>query len=53
MLCFYIMLWDGHGGMTLPMGKITKDYLINHRLTPYQYAPNLFRVLCCVDAFNE
>ena len=41
------------GGMTLLMGRITKDYLINHRLTPYQCAPNLFRVLGCVDAFNE
>ena len=33
------------GGMTLPMGKITRDYLLNHRLTPHQCAPNLFRVL--------
>ena len=41
------------GGMTLPMGRITKDYLINHRLTPYQCAPNLFRVLGCVDVLNE
>ena len=41
------------GGMTLPMGRITRDYLINHRLTPYQCAPNLFRVLDCVDALNE
>ena len=31
------------GGMTLHMGRIIKDYLINHRLTPYQCAPNLFR----------
>ena len=23
------------GGMMLPMGRITRDYLINHRLTPY------------------
>ena len=30
------------GGMTLLMGRITKDYLINHRLTPYQCAPNLY-----------
>ena len=22
-------------GMTLPMGRVTRDYLINHRLTPY------------------
>ena len=24
------------GGMTLPMGRITRDYLINHRLCPHQ-----------------
>ena len=41
------------GGMTLPMGRVTRDYLINHRLTPHQCAPNLFRVLGYVDAFNE
>ena len=23
------------GGMTLPIGRITRDYLINHRLTPH------------------
>ena len=37
----------------LPIGRITRDYLINHRLTPYQCTPNLFRVLHCVDALNE
>ena len=41
------------GEMTLPMGKITKDYLFNYRLTPHQCAPNLFRVLGSVDALNE
>jgi len=41
------------GGMMLPMGKVTRDYLINHKLTPYQCAPKLFRVLGCVDALNE
>ena len=41
------------GGMTIPMGRITRDYFINHRLTPYQCAPNLFRVLGCVDVLNE
>ena len=41
------------GGMTLPMGRVTKDYLINHRLCPHQCAPNLFRVLGIVDAWNE
>ena len=41
------------GRMTLPMGRIIRDYLRNHRLTPYQCAPNLFRVLGYVDALNE
>ena len=41
------------GGMTLPMGKVTRDYLINHKLCPHQYALNLFRVLGSVDALNE
>ena len=41
------------GEMTLPMGRITRDYLRNHKLTPHQCAPNLFRVLGCVDALNE
>ena len=41
------------GRMTLPMGRITRDYLINHRLCPHQCAPNMFRVLSCVDALNE
>ena len=41
------------GGMTLPIGRVTRDYLINHKLTPHQCAPNLFRVLDSVDAFNE
>ena len=41
------------GGMTLPISKVTRDYLINHRLTPHQCAPNLFRVLGSVDALNK
>ena len=41
------------GGMTLPMGRVTRNYLINHKLTPHQYAPNLFTVLGYVDALNE
>ena len=28
------------GGMTLPMARITRDYLINHRLCLHQCAPN-------------
>ena len=41
------------GGMTLPMGRVTRNYLINNRLCPHQHAPNLFRVLDSVDALNE
>ena len=41
------------GGMTFPMGRITRDYLLNHRICPHQCAPNLFRVLGSVDALNE
>ena len=41
------------GGMTLSMGRITRDYLINHRICPHQCAPNLFRVLGSVDALNK
>ena len=40
-------------GMTLPMGRIIKDYLLNHRLCPHQCTPNLFRVLGSVDALND
>ena len=32
------------GGMTLPMSRITRDYLLNHRLCQHQCAPNMFRV---------
>ena len=41
------------GGMMLPMGKITRDFLLNHRLTPHQCASNLFRVFGSIDASNE
>ena len=41
------------GGMTLPMGRITWDYLLNHRICPHQCTPNLFRVLGSVDALNK
>ena len=41
------------GGMRIPMGIITRDYLKAHRLAPTQCAPNMFRILDCVDALNE
>ena len=41
------------GGMELPMGSVTRDYLINNRLTPIHCSPNVFRVLGCVDMLNR
>ena len=41
------------GGMAVPMGRITRDYLRGHRLAPRQCAANIFRILGCVDALNE
>ena len=41
------------GRMTLPMRRITRDYLYHHRLTPHQCAPNIFSILGCVDVLNE
>ena len=41
------------GGMTLPISRITQDYLLAHRLCPHQCAPNLFKILGNVDALNE
>ena len=40
-------------GMTFIMGRVIRDYLINHRLCLHQCAPNLFRVLRSVDILNE
>ena len=41
------------GGMRIPMGRVTRDYLLTHRLTLTQYAFNMFRILGSVDALNE
>ena len=41
------------GGMTLSMGRITRDYLLKHRLCPHQCTTNMFRVLGCVVALND
>ena len=41
------------GGMTIPMGRITRDYLHSHRLCPQQCAPNFFRILGAVDALDQ
>ena len=41
------------GGMTLPMGRITRDYLHNHRFCPQQCVPNFFRILRAVDVLDR
>ena len=41
------------GRMTIPIGIITRNYLRFFRLSPTQYAPNMFRVLGSVEALNE
>ena len=41
------------GGMTIPMGWITRDYLGAYRLCPQHYAPNFFRILGVIDALDR
>ena len=41
------------GGITLPMVRITRDYLRNHMLCPQQCTPNFFRILGVVDALDQ
>ena len=40
------------GGMEIPIGRVTRDFLINFRLSPTQCSPNLFWVLGSVDMIN-
>ena len=47
------MIASIEGGMTIPMGKITRSYLRFFRLSPTQCAPNMFRVLGSIEALNE
>ena len=43
------------GGMTIPMGTLTSNFLRFFRLSPTQYAPNMFRfkVLGSIEVLNE
>ena len=41
------------GGMTILMGRITRNYLHAYRLYPQQCAPNFFRVLGAIDALDR
>ena len=39
--------------MEIPIGRVTRDFLINYKLSPTQCSPNLFRVLDSVDMINR
>ena len=41
------------GGMSIPMGTLTRNFLRFFRLSATQCAPNKFRVLGIVEALNE
>ena len=41
------------GRMRIFMGTVTRDYFRTHRLAPTQCAPNIFKILGSVDAFNK
>jgi len=41
------------GEIRILMGRVTRDYLITHRLAPTQCVPNMLRILGSVDALNE
>ena len=41
------------GGVRIPMGRVTRDFLIAHKLCPTQCSQNLFRILGSVDALND
>ena len=41
------------GGMRIPMGKVTRDFLNLFKLCPIQCALNMFRILGSIDARND
>ena len=41
------------GGMTIPMGILTRNFLRSFRLSPTQCAPNMFKVLGSIEVLNE
>ena len=41
------------GGMTIPIGTLTRNFLRFFRLSPTQCAPNMFRVLGSIKVLNE
>ena len=40
------------GGITIPMGPITRSYLRFFKLSSTQCAPNMFRILGSIEALN-
>ena len=40
-------------GMEISIGRVTRDFLINYRLSPTQCSLNLFRVLGSVNMINR
>ena len=41
------------GGIRIPMGRVTRDFLTLFRLCPTQCASNMFKTLHSVDVMNE
>ena len=41
------------GRMEIPMGRVTRDFLTNYKLTPTQCSPNVFRVLGNINIINQ
>ena len=41
------------GGMRIPIGRVTRDFLSLFKLCPTQCALNMFRILGSVDAIND
>ena len=41
------------GGMSIPMGRVTRDFLNLYKLFPTQCAANRFRILGSVDEETE
>ena len=48
-----LMITFIEGGIRIPLGRVTRDFLIAHRLCPTQCSLNLFRILGSVDAIND
>ena len=41
------------GGIKIPIGRVTRDFLIAHRLCLMQRAPNMFSILGSIDTLNK